>query len=172
MTVYVAFFRGQGGVATSFGLDQMAAQARADGCLADVFNYGQFAAGLAAIEAHLKAHDLLMVVGFSLGGGDVTLLSKDGVPIDTLVAVDPSQLGYNYQLNPKTTKRSVLWYDDNWILNGPIGHAGLNLGFQIVCQTWDWHLVVDKDPRIQATVRYEWLRLKHQLAASSGQITR
>lgn len=163
MIVTAAYFRGQfADEGSSLGIDKMASQARANGISTAVFNYEQFVQGKAFIDAARKRGDKIAVIGYSLGAGDVTALSHEGEPIDLLIALDPSQLGYNYKLDKKHTKRSVLWYDNNWILNGPLGHAGRDLGFDVIHTTADWHLWVDLDPIIQANVLSELLKLKEQ----------
>jgi hypothetical protein len=160
MTVYCAFIRGQGGQITSPGMDQMAAKARALGIQADVFNYQDIASVNAAIARHRVQGHKIAVVGYSLGAGTVEAISAQHIHLDLLMALDPSMLGYNYKLDPKTTKLSILWHDSDWLLSGPLGHAGLDLGFNIVHETLDPHLFIDIDPTIQANVLGNLVNLK------------
>jgi len=133
-------------------MDVMAAAVKKFGIKSEVFNYTDFNSVVNAVTHHRALKYKIAPVGFSLGAGDVTLLSHQHIPLDMLIALDPSQLGYNYTLDKANTRHSILWHDSNWLLNGPLGHAGLDLGFDEVHETMDWHLFVDKDPRIQANV--------------------
>lgn len=108
----------------------------------DVYGWQDYKHAKAALETHSRAGELVIVVGYSLGGGTATALGLN-TWIDLLIALDPSVLGYNYKINKKFVHRAVLWHDSDWLLNGPIGHAGLDLGFDKVNETQSAHLLVD-----------------------------
>jgi hypothetical protein len=127
----------------------MAAQARKLGHQADVFVYEQIDQAKAKCLLMLRGGFKIVVVGYSLGAGTATLLGWY-VPLDLLIALDPSVWGYNYFINKKFVKRSVLWHGTNPL--EPLGHAGTNLGFDVIHDTLDPHLFIDLDPAIQADV--------------------
>lgn len=158
MSVAAAFIEGQGADLTSAGILQMAAAARKAGYRANVYPYQSIDAAKDWLLYWSRVGNKTAVVGYSLGAGTATALSAYHVPLDLLICLDPSELGYNYKLDKTHTKRSILWHDSNW-LNGPIGHAGYGLGFDLTYETMDFHLGVDLDPKIQANVAIELARL-------------
>jgi hypothetical protein len=160
--VFCAFIEGQGDALTSPGMAILAWQARKDGIGAGLYTYKQVDLLHKSIRVQREQGNKIAVVGFSLGANTATLLSAEHFSLDLLIALDPSQLGYAYHLDTKNTKRSVLWHDANWIMNGPIGHAGLNLGFDVVHECYDFHLFVDMDPTIAENVREELLALRRK----------
>ena len=148
--VCVVFFMGQGGALTSQGMLFMTDQARKLGYEAQCFTYDQYKQGEAVLDKYRPLGYKLAVVGYSLGAGTATYV-ENYERLDLLVALDPSQLGYNYKLNHANVAHSILWHNSNW-LNGPFGHAGLGLGFMEVHETLDPHVFVDKDPMIQKNI--------------------
>ena len=104
--VYAAFFFGQGGWLTSYGMVRARDRARRMGLTADCFDYDDLSGATAALAAHVK--DRIALVGYSLGCTTVTWLQHEQ-PIDLVLCVAASSFGQNHPIIHKNTKRSVLW---------------------------------------------------------------
>jgi len=105
--VYAAFIRGQGGFFTSPGIDLLAADARRQGVVADVFNYSDWQAVENVIRQNSAMGDKVAVVGYSLGDSTGTYLGTRD-KIDLLVCIFESTFGQNYPVNHANVARSVL----------------------------------------------------------------
>jgi hypothetical protein len=139
---YAAFFMGQGGYLFSWGIPYLAAQARALGIEADIFDYTDVNPAWKKIVRKKRDGYKVVLVGYSLGNTTITYLQRH-LEVDLLLAISESSLGRNHQIKKEHTKRSVLWYGPDFLSN-----AGLKDGFDKINYVNDLHLWMDVDPYV------------------------
>jgi hypothetical protein len=127
--VYAAFFRGQfPEIGTSVGIDVMAASARAQGVVADVFDYQDWATAVSRIQ-HWRGLDYkIALVGYSLGCSSATYIQTLR-PVDMVICIAESTLGQNYPIDEKNTPVSILYHGQDFLSSG-----GSTDGFKYVTQ--------------------------------------
>jgi hypothetical protein len=151
---YLAAFRGQGGILTSYGIDRMAARARRLGYEADVYGYSDYTAAYNTIKLRQARGYLIAGLAYSLGVTTLTWLTEY-VKFDLVLGIAGSNLGQNHQIE-SCTGRSVLWRNPKSLLSG----AGTGLGFtEIIDVTSVPHLFMDFAPTIVDGVDRELWRL-------------
>lgn len=173
--VFAAFFKGAGldvagtlgDDATSAGIDEMAAAARAAGIGVGVFSFDEENAAVKALQHALNIGQETAAIGFSAGAGTVTAISRV-VHLDLAELIDPSRDCINYRLYAPNVVRSILFHNNNWFsrITG-VGGAGEktdpggDLGAQIKYEIDENHLVVDLDRHVQDITHDELLRLQN-----------
>jgi hypothetical protein len=151
---YLAAFRGQGGILTSYGIDRMAARARRMGYEADVYGYRGYTAAYNAIKLRQARGYLIAGLAYSLGVTTLTWLTEY-LKFDLVLGIAGSNLGQNHRIE-SGTGRSVLWRNPKSLLSG----AGTGLGFtEIIEVTGVPHLFMDFAPTIVDGVDRELQRL-------------
>jgi hypothetical protein len=151
---YLAAFRGQGGMLTSYGIDRMAARARRIGYEADVYGYRGYTAAHNAIKLRQARGYLIAGLAYSLGVTTLTWLTEY-VKFDLALGIAGSNLGQNHRIE-SCTGRSVLWRNPRSLLSG----AGTGLGFtEIIDFNGVPHLLMDFAPTIVDGVDRELRRL-------------
>ena len=111
------------------------------------------------LQPYRIAKDNMAVIGYSLGAGTAEAYQLN-YKLDLLICLDPSQLGYNYNVVKGNTKRSILWTESN-PFSGPLGHA-VPKGFDVVKVSQSVHLWIDLDPVIVGDVLGELRALKER----------
>jgi hypothetical protein len=124
MKTYCAFFRGQFGELFSTGVDVLAAASRAQGVIADVFNYQDWATGASRVDHWRGVGCKVALFGYSLGCSSATYI-QTARPIDLLLCCAESSLAQNYPVS-EYTKRSVLWIGQDFLSDANSG------GFTVV----------------------------------------
>ena len=120
MSTYAALVRGQGGFLTSPGIDLLAADARRQGVVADVFNYSDWVAIEAVIRQRRGMGDKVAVVGFSLGNSTGTYLgTRDR--IDLLICIFESSFAANYPPDHDNVGHSVLFRGPGALSDADVG---------------------------------------------------
>jgi hypothetical protein len=148
---YCAFFRGQFGEAFSAGVDSIAAASRAQGVIADVFNYQDWATGAGRVDHWRGVGCKVALFGYSLGCSSATYI-QTARPIDLLLCCAESSLAQNYAVDPINTKRSVLWVGQDFLSDANSGGFTVVTPVQITPFTFpildhlamDWSSVVTK----------------------------
>lgn len=155
MTARVYLMRGQGGFATSFGMDTLRGQiARLPGVVsAELLNWNQYAEHVNRIRARKKAGEAHKVVvgGFSLGANATTwtTYAVPGTTFDLAFCLDPSVYA---RIDPieRNVKRLVVVKNSNWLMifgraDVPL-KAGNTTTAKRLVETNELHLAVDKNP--------------------------
>jgi hypothetical protein len=112
--VYCAFFHGQFGEVFSSGVDVLAAAARAQGVVADVFDYQDWATAAQRVDHWRGLGDKIALFGYSLGCSSATYIQSVR-PVDLLMCCAESELAENYSVNKENTKRSILWMGQDFL---------------------------------------------------------
>jgi hypothetical protein len=120
MSTYCAFFLGQFGETFSGGVSVLAAAARAQGVVADVFAYQDWATAASRVDHWRGVGYKVALFGYSLGCSSATYIQTLR-PIDLLMCCAESSLGQNYAVDPDNTKRSVLWIGQDFLSDADVG---------------------------------------------------
>lgn len=120
MSTYAAFVRGQGSFLTSPGIDLLAADARRQDVVADVFNYSDWVAIEAVIRQRRGMGDKVAVVGYSLGDSTGTYLGTRD-KIDLLICIFESSFAANYPPDHDNVGHSVLFHGPGALSDADVG---------------------------------------------------
>lgn len=120
--------RGQGGFATSFGIDHICGLIRETGVAADVFDYGDVGAIEAVLRQRTKMGDKVGLVTYSLGGSTGEYLgTRDR--IDHLISIYDSSFAIEYVLDQKLVLLSTLYHTP-----GALSDGSLKAGYKEVIE--------------------------------------
>lgn len=152
--LFIALLRGLGDVATSAGIDTLAAKLRVKYPYAHVivYNWYDWQHTITDMRAQPPG-TTFVVIGYSMGANETTGISDAGLPIKLLVAMDPTIWDTVSPLHGNVAK-ALLFHDVNPL--NPVGHAVLTAGEGFdphnltVITIWNWHLNVDTDVQVQA----------------------
>ena len=160
------FIRGQGGVATSGGVDQMATEAQHLGGSVQIFDWGDWKKVVTDVNKQAKKDLIRLGCGYSMGGnaftwvlGGVNFQGQHASGIqacafDFVAFIDPTTLSVLTPLTQRTL-RKALHYKNHSI--DIVGHADLPLADFgtsniTIIDTHEPHLTLDFDPKIQAQI--------------------
>jgi hypothetical protein len=167
MKTYVYFVRGQGGAATSAGVDQMAAEVtKWKDAHVKTFDWASWQEIVTDVNAHASEAAVRLACGYSLGAnamtwalGGVSSQGKHALGIqhcvfDFCAFIDPTSLSVITPLSQNTLKQALHFKSHSLDF---VGHATLPLAGFIpskmkVVDTILPHLMLDWDPSIQKQI--------------------
>lgn len=155
MTVYAAFFLGQGGLAFSRPFAAIAEKAKSQGINANIFNYTEYA------KVRPSSKDKLALIGYSLGVTAATYL-QTFLQVNLLISVAASTLGENHTVNHTNTRRSILYRGTDFLSSDGL-HDGYDEVFNVTAgwgiPIWS-HLNIPNNPIVINGILSELNKLK------------
>jgi hypothetical protein len=125
--VYAAFFMGQGGYLTSWGVKRLADAAAARGIERDVYGYTEVDRARVNVGMKRERKYRTALIGYSLGCTTATYLAQLAPSTDLVCCIAESSLGQNHPIDKAKTKRSVLFVGPDFLSD-----AGVHDGFDQV----------------------------------------
>jgi hypothetical protein len=167
MKTYIYFVRGQGGSATSGGVDQMAAEvAKWNDVHVKTFDWSSWQEIVTDVNAHASEAAVRLACGYSLGAnamtwvlGGVSSQGKHALGIqhchfDFVAFVDPTSLSIITPLSQNTLKQGIHFksHSLDFVGHGVIPLAGFIPSKLLIVDTYAPHLMLDWDPAIQKQI--------------------
>ncbi len=156
MSVYAAFFLGQGGYVFSLGVPLLACRAQNLDIETDVYGYTEIDRAVTNLRAKHAAGRNLALIGYSLGCTTATAI-QETMPVDLVCCLAESSLGENHPIVKANTKRSVLFMGPDFLSD-----AGKTDGFDRIVQTDAIHLWIDFDSTVTDGVLAELAKLQKE----------